>query len=44
MNAKILVKKIPSAELVLFENTGHGMCIQENKLWTQKVIEFLKRE
>jgi len=43
-NAKILAEKIPSAELVLFENTGHGMNIQENKLWTQKVIEFLKRE
>jgi pimeloyl-ACP methyl ester carboxylesterase len=43
-NAKILAERIPSAELVLFENTGHGMNIQENKLWTQKVIEFLKRE
>ena len=43
-NAKILAEKIPSAELVLFENTGHGMNIQENKLWTQRVIEFLKRE
>jgi len=43
-NAKILAERIPSAELVLFENTGHGMNIQENKLWTQRVIEFLKRE
>ncbi|MFX1388297.1 MAG: alpha/beta fold hydrolase [Promethearchaeota archaeon] len=43
-NAKILAEKIPFAELILFENTGHGMNIQENKLWTQKVIEFLKRE
>jgi pimeloyl-ACP methyl ester carboxylesterase len=42
-NAKILAKRIPSAELILFENTGHGMNIQENKLWTQKVIEFLKK-
>ncbi|MFX1328147.1 MAG: alpha/beta fold hydrolase [Promethearchaeota archaeon] len=43
-NAKILAEKIPSAELFLFENTGHGMNIQENELWTQKIIEFLKRE
>ncbi|MFX0144471.1 MAG: alpha/beta fold hydrolase [Candidatus Hodarchaeota archaeon] len=42
-NAKILAERIPSAELILFENTGHGMNIQENKLWTQKIIEFLKR-
>ncbi|MFX1566902.1 MAG: alpha/beta fold hydrolase [Promethearchaeota archaeon] len=43
-NAKILAENIPSAELILFENTGHGMNIQENKRWTQKVIEFLKRK
>jgi len=43
-NAKILAEKIPSAELMLFENTGHGLIIQEYKLWTQKVIEFLKRK
>jgi len=43
-NAKILAERIPSSELVLFKNTGHGMNIQENKLWTQNVIEFLKRE
>lgn len=43
-NAKILANNISSAELVLFENTGHGITIQENKLWTQKVIEFLKRK
>ncbi|MFX1589204.1 MAG: alpha/beta fold hydrolase [Promethearchaeota archaeon] len=43
-NAKILAEKIPSAELILFENAGHGLIIQEYKLWTQKVIEFLKRK
>ncbi|MFW9819366.1 MAG: alpha/beta fold hydrolase [Candidatus Thorarchaeota archaeon] len=42
-NAKILAGRIPSAELILFENTGHGMNIQENKLWTQKVLDFLKK-
>ena len=42
-NAKILAEKIPSAELVLVENTGHGMIVQENKHWTQKIIDFLKR-
>ncbi|MFX0037249.1 MAG: hypothetical protein ACFE9I_16620 [Candidatus Hermodarchaeota archaeon] len=26
------------------ENTGHGMNIQESELWSQKVIEFLKKE
>ncbi|MFX1243215.1 MAG: alpha/beta fold hydrolase [Promethearchaeota archaeon] len=40
-NAKILAERIPSAELILIENTGHGMNIQENKLWTQKVLDFL---
>jgi len=43
-NAKILAENIPSAELILFKNTGHGLIIQELKLWTQKVIEFLKRK
>jgi pimeloyl-ACP methyl ester carboxylesterase len=43
-NAKILAEKIPSAELMLFENAGHGLIVQEYKLWTQKVIEFLKRK
>ncbi|MFW9973366.1 MAG: alpha/beta hydrolase, partial [Candidatus Odinarchaeota archaeon] len=43
-NAKILARKILTAELVLFENTGHGMNIQENRLWTQKVIDFLKKD
>jgi 3-oxoadipate enol-lactonase len=43
-NAKILAERIPSAELFLFENTGHGMNIQENELWTQKIIDFLTRK
>ncbi len=43
-NAKILAEKIPSAELILFKNAGHGLIVQEYKLWTQKVIEFLKRK
>lgn len=40
-NAKILAERIPFSELVLFENTGHGMLIQEKELFTQKVINFL---
>jgi pimeloyl-ACP methyl ester carboxylesterase len=43
-NAKMLAERIPSAELFLFENTGHGMIIQENTLWTKKIIEFLNRK
>jgi pimeloyl-ACP methyl ester carboxylesterase len=43
-NAKVLAEKIPSAELFLFENAGHGVIVQEQKLWTQKVIEFLTRK
>ncbi|MFX1410064.1 MAG: alpha/beta fold hydrolase [Promethearchaeota archaeon] len=42
-NAKILAEKIPSAELILFENAGHGVIIQDYKFWTQKVIEFLTK-
>jgi pimeloyl-ACP methyl ester carboxylesterase len=41
-NAKILAENIPSAEMFLFENAGHGVVIQEQELWTQKVIEFLR--
>ena len=43
-NAKILAKEIPQAELILFEKTGHGMNVQVNKLWTQKIIEFLTKK
>ncbi len=43
-NAKVLAENIPNAELILFENTGHGLIIQEYKHWTQKIIEFLKRK
>ncbi len=43
-NAKILAEKIPQAELILFEKTGHGMNVQENEIWTQKIIEFLKKK
>ena len=43
-NAKILAERIPHSELVLFEETGHGMNIQVNKLWTQKIIEFLTKK
>lgn len=43
-NAKILAERIPDSELILFEETGHGMNVQVNKLWTQKIIEFLKKK
>ncbi|MFX0059388.1 MAG: alpha/beta fold hydrolase [Candidatus Hodarchaeota archaeon] len=43
-NAKIMAEEIPNADLILFENTGHGLIIQELKLWTKKVIDFLVRK
>jgi len=43
-NSKVLAENIPSAELYFFENAGHGVIIQEQERWTQKVIEFLKRK
>lgn len=43
-NAKIFSEKIHSAESFLFENAGHGVIVQEKEKWTQKVIEFLKKD
>lgn len=43
-NAKILAERISNSELILFEETGHGMNVQVNKLWTQNIIEFLTKE
>jgi pimeloyl-ACP methyl ester carboxylesterase len=43
-NAKILSERIPSAESFLFENAGHGVIVQEKEKWTQKIIEFLKKD
>jgi len=43
-NAKILAEKIPDAELILFQKTGHGMNVQVNEIWTKHIIEFLEKK
>jgi len=43
-NSKVLAENIPFAEVYFFEKAGHGVIIQEQARWTQKVIEFLKRK
>jgi len=41
-NAPYLADKIPNAQLVLFENSGHGLMFQYPDKFSGKVIEFLK--
>jgi pimeloyl-ACP methyl ester carboxylesterase len=42
-NAEILAKRIPEAELVIYDNTQHGMLLQVEEDWLKRAIEFLKR-
>ncbi|MFB0563504.1 MAG: alpha/beta fold hydrolase [Candidatus Lokiarchaeia archaeon] len=42
-NAEILAEGIRGAELVIYDNTGHGMSIQAEKDFLKRVIEFLKK-
>lgn len=41
-NARYLVGKIPDAQLVLSENSGHGLMFQYPDRFSEKVIVFLK--
>nr|MDO8083137.1 alpha/beta hydrolase [Candidatus Freyarchaeota archaeon] len=42
-NAEILAERIPEAELVIYDNTQHGMLLQVEEDWLKRAIEFLKR-
>lgn len=42
-NAKILAEKIPTAQLHIFKNAGHGVIIQELKAWTNEILNFLNQ-
>jgi len=41
-NAPYIADKIPKAQLVLYENSGHGLMFQYPDRFSGKVIEFLK--
>jgi pimeloyl-ACP methyl ester carboxylesterase len=41
-NAHYLAGKIPNAQLVLYENGGHGLMFQYPEKFSEKVIDFLK--
>jgi pimeloyl-ACP methyl ester carboxylesterase len=41
-NAQYLAGKIPNAQLVLYENGGHGLMFQHPEKFSEKVIDFLK--
>ena len=42
-NAKILSERLSFSELYIFENAGHGVVIQEKESWTNKVLNFLRK-
>jgi len=41
-NARYLAEKVPNAQLVLSENSGHGLMFQSPDKFSEKVIDFLR--
>ncbi|MCE4614279.1 MAG: alpha/beta hydrolase [Desulfurococcales archaeon] len=41
-NGRLLAKKIPNSRLVIFENSGHGLILQELDRFVSVVMQFLQ--
>ncbi len=40
-NGRILAERIPNSKLVIFENSGHGLIVQERERFIKLVLDFL---
>ena len=41
--SEVMAKRLPKAELVIFENSGHMTFVEENELYLTVVRDFLNR-
>lgn len=42
-NSRLLASRIPNAELVIMENTGHGFIVDAGEEATRVILDFLRR-